>query len=57
MGKRSRAPLKAGMCIAIEPVINAGDKEVFTSSDGWTILRDGKPSPFRTYHSYYRVWS
>jgi len=45
-GKKNQGfPLKVGMCIAIEPMINAGDKEVYTSSDGWTILtRDGKPS-------------
>jgi len=37
--------LKAGMCIAIEPMINIGKKEVFTSKDGWTIYtKDGKPS-------------
>ena len=38
-------PLYPGMCIAIEPMINAGSKEVFTASDGWTIMtRDGKAS-------------
>ncbi len=38
-------PLQAGMCIAIEPMINAGRKEVFTAPDGWTILtRDGQVS-------------
>ena len=43
--KNQGFPLKVGMCIAIEPMINAGDKEVYTASDGWTILtRDGKPS-------------
>ena len=37
--------LKSGMCIAIEPMINAGKKEVYTSDDGWTIYtKDGKPS-------------
>ena len=37
--------LRSGMCIAIEPMINAGDKEIFTGKDGWTILtKDGKPS-------------
>ena len=37
--------LHSGMCIAIEPMINAGDKEIFTGKDGWTILtKDGKPS-------------
>ncbi len=33
------------MCIAIEPMINSGSREVFTASDGWTILtKDGEPS-------------
>ena len=33
------------MCIAIEPMINAGNREVYTANDGWTILtKDGKPS-------------
>ena len=37
--------LKSGMCIAIEPMINAGRKEVYTSDDGWTIYTvDGQPS-------------
>ena len=37
--------LRSGMCIAIEPMINAGSKDVITSSDGWTILtKDGAPS-------------
>jgi len=37
--------LHAGMCIAIEPMINLGKKEVYTSEDGWTILTvDGKAS-------------
>ena len=26
-----------GMCIAIEPMINMGKKEIKTDSDGWTI--------------------
>ena len=30
--------LHAGMCIAIEPMINLGSKEIFTAKDGWTIL-------------------
>ena len=35
----------AGMCIAIEPMINIGKKEVYTAQDGWTILtKDGKVS-------------
>ncbi|MBH09216.1 MAG: type I methionyl aminopeptidase [Candidatus Marinimicrobia bacterium] len=37
--------LYPGMCIAIEPMINAGRKEVFTANDGWTVMtRDGKAS-------------
>ena len=37
--------LHAGMCIAIEPMINLGGKEIYTDKDGWTILTaDGKAS-------------
>ena len=37
--------LHAGMCIAIEPMINLGSKEVYTAKDGWTIFTmDGKVS-------------
>jgi len=37
--------LKAGMCLAIEPMINAGGKEVFTGKDGWAVYtQDAKPS-------------
>ena len=37
--------LRSGMCIAIEPMINAGDNGVFTADDGWTIYTiDGQPS-------------
>ncbi len=37
--------LHTGMCIAIEPMINAGAKDVLTSKDGWTIVtKDGAPS-------------
>ena len=43
--KRQGYQLKPGMCIAIEPMINAGKKEVFTADDGWTIYTtDGKAS-------------
>ncbi len=38
-------PLKSGMCLAIEPMINMGVKEVFTEKDGWTVrTMDGKNS-------------
>ncbi len=29
--------LQSGMCLAIEPMINKGAKEVFTEKDGWTV--------------------
>ncbi len=45
-GRRGTGPqLKPGMCIAIEPMINLGVKEVFQGADGWTIRTvDRKPS-------------
>lgn len=45
-GKRGRGvKIKAGLVIAIEPMINMGVKQVKQAKDGWTILtRDGKPS-------------
>jgi methionyl aminopeptidase len=37
--------LQAGMCIAIEPMINAGTKDIFTEKDGWTVrTKDGRAS-------------
>ena len=37
--------LKEGMCIAIEPMINLGSKDVKFEKDGWTVhTRDRKPS-------------
>lgn len=37
--------LKAGMCLAIEPMINAGGYEVRIKQDGWTaVTADGKLS-------------
>lgn len=37
--------LKAGMVIAIEPMINAGTYEVFSGDDGWLVSTlDAKPS-------------
>ena len=37
--------LHTGMCIAIEPMINLGSREIYTGKDGWTILTaDGKAS-------------
>jgi methionyl aminopeptidase len=45
-GKRGTGiRLKAGMVIAIEPMINMGDYKVYFLSDGWTVVtRDRKPS-------------
>jgi len=45
-GRRGTGPLlKKGMCIAIEPMINMGSKNVFFSSDGWTVkTKDNKVS-------------
>lgn len=45
-GRRgSGIKLKSGMCIAIEPMINLGVKNVSQDDDGWTIrTADSKPS-------------
>lgn len=45
-GSKGKGPmLKSGMVLAIEPMVNLGDKRVRQGSDGWTIYtRDGKPS-------------
>jgi methionyl aminopeptidase len=45
-GRRgSGIKLKSGMCLAIEPMINLGVKEVKQDGDGWTIrTADSKPS-------------
>lgn len=37
--------LKAGMCIAIEPMVTQGDRSIYLDADRWTIrTRDGKPA-------------
>ncbi len=45
-GRPGTGPLlKAGMVIAIEPMVNMGSKNIKFINDGWTpITRDGKPS-------------
>jgi methionyl aminopeptidase len=45
-GKKGYGPLlKSGMCIAIEPMINLGSKNVRFEKDGWTVrTADRKPS-------------
>ncbi|MCM1367527.1 MAG: type I methionyl aminopeptidase [Roseburia sp.] len=35
--RRTGAPLKAGMCLAIEPMITRGDWRVYCERDGWTV--------------------
>ncbi len=44
--KRGISPkLKAGMTLAIEPMVNAGTPQVKVLSDGWTVVtQDGLPS-------------
>ena len=37
--------VKEGMCLAIEPMINMGERHIMVDTDGWGILtRDGRPS-------------
>lgn len=45
-GRPGTGPLmKNGMCIAIEPMINMGSKNVVFEKDGWTVrTKDRKPS-------------
>jgi methionyl aminopeptidase len=45
-GKPGRGPrLKAGMTLAIEPMVNIGASEVDVQADGWTVLtRSRRPS-------------
>lgn len=45
-GRRGRGiKLQEGLVIAIEPMVNLGNKKVSTSKDGWTIVaKDRKPS-------------
>jgi methionyl aminopeptidase len=45
-GLKGKGPLlKEGMVLAIEPMVNLGNKAVKQMDDGWTILtRDGKAS-------------
>jgi methionyl aminopeptidase len=45
-GSAGRGPkLRAGMTLAIEPMVNAGVAEVKVLADGWTaVTADGRPS-------------
>lgn len=41
----TREKIRAGYCLAIEPMINLGTKDTKTLSDKWTVITaDGKPS-------------
>ena len=44
--KKGTGPvLKKGMCIAIEPMLNLGTKDIYILDDDWTIItQDGLPS-------------
>jgi len=38
-GRRGKGPrLRAGMTLAIEPMVNVGDGETFLTEDGWTVV-------------------
>lgn len=45
-GRRGFGPvISSGLCIAIEPMINMGKKEIVVDNDGWTVrTADKKPS-------------
>lgn len=45
-GKAGTGPrILAGWCLALEPMVNLGGDDVYTLSDGWTVVTsDGKPS-------------
>ncbi|MEG1499742.1 MAG: type I methionyl aminopeptidase [Clostridia bacterium] len=45
-GKLTDGPIiKENVCLAIEPMINSGAKDIFVQADGWTIVAsDKKPS-------------
>ena len=45
-GRRGIGPvIKNGMCLAIEPMINLGSRNIKIATDGWTCsTKDGKPS-------------
>lgn len=45
VGRFKGPVLRAGMTIAVEPMLNMGTAEVFEADDGWTVSTvDGKPS-------------
>ena len=42
---RSDIVLREGLCIAIEPMLNAGGADVYTLEDDWTVVtKDGSLS-------------
>ncbi len=45
-GRAGRGPrLQAGLCLAVEPMINRGTPDIYVGEDGWTVrTADGLPS-------------
>lgn len=45
-GKKTDGPILAeNICLAVEPMINMGKKDIYLLEDGWGVItRDGKPS-------------
>ena len=43
-GRRGTGPLlKSGMCLAIEPMITMGGRQIYLENDGWSVrTQDGK---------------
>ena len=35
-----KVKIKKGMCLAIEPTVTTGSKEIATDEDGWTIVTE-----------------
>lgn len=51
-GKRGRGPkIEIGLVIAIEPMINAGKKDIVQSRDGWSIMTKDKRMSAHYEHS------
>ncbi len=51
-GKRnSGKKIKAGLVIAIEPMVNLGTRKVLTASDGWTIITQDKKASAHFEHT------
>ena len=51
--------LRAGMCIAIEPMLNIGDWKTRILDDNWTVVTRRRlvVLPFRAFYRYHRRWA